>query len=220
MPVIHFLNVKQGDCSIITHHSGHTTVIDVCNAKAPEPLKEAIASVLAMGEKGVTGNFNQKKYPVNPISYMKERGMTEVFRFIATHPDMDHLDGIKAFFEEFQPTNFWDTDNNEEKEDFDEDSGYNLEDWEFYKSLGDEKPETNPKRLTFYSGAKNKYFNIGADGSSGGDGLHILSPTLDLVTGANECGEYNDCSYVLLYKTGDDKIVFAGDSHDKCWEHI
>src|SRR5262249_30673388 len=70
------------------------------------------------------------------------------------------------------------------------------------------------------SGAKNKYFNIGADGSSGGDGLHILSPTLDLVTGANECGEYNDCSYVLLYKTGDDKIVFAGDSHDKCWEHI
>src|SRR5262249_27463011 len=116
--------------------------------------------------------------------------------------------------------NFWDTDNNEEKEDFDEDSGYNLEDWEFYKSLGDEKPETNPKRLTFYSGAKNKYFNIGADGSSGGDGLHILSPTLDLVTGANECGEYNDCSYVLLYKTGDDKIVFAGDSHDKCWEHI
>lgn len=61
--------------------------------KTTEPVKEVLASRLALMEKGVTG-FNQKKYPVNPISYMKERGMTEVFRFIATHPDMNHLDGI------------------------------------------------------------------------------------------------------------------------------
>src|SRR6266566_589284 len=124
MPIIHYLNVKQGDCSVIKHNSGHITVIDICNAKTSEPVNEAKASILALMEKGVSGNFGQKKYPVNPISYMKKHGITSVFRFIATHPDMDHLDGIKAFFEEFQPINFWDTDNNEEKEDFEEDSGY------------------------------------------------------------------------------------------------
>ena len=40
MATIHFLNVKEGDCSIIEHNSGHTTVIDVCNAKPVEPLQE------------------------------------------------------------------------------------------------------------------------------------------------------------------------------------
>ena len=30
MATIHFLNVKDGDCSVIEHNSGHVTVIDVC----------------------------------------------------------------------------------------------------------------------------------------------------------------------------------------------
>ena len=34
MATIHFLNVKQGDCSVISHNSGRVTVIDVCNAKS------------------------------------------------------------------------------------------------------------------------------------------------------------------------------------------
>ena len=32
MAVIHFLNVKQGDCTFIQHNDGKVTVIDVCNA--------------------------------------------------------------------------------------------------------------------------------------------------------------------------------------------
>ena len=40
MPVIHFLNVGEGDCSIIEHNSGHISVIDVSCAKTPLPLKE------------------------------------------------------------------------------------------------------------------------------------------------------------------------------------
>ena len=37
---------------------------------------------------------------------------------------------------------------------------------------------------------------------------------------ANKKDDYNDCSYVLLYRTGDRRIVFGGDSHDRTWEHI
>src|SRR5712692_3218454 len=111
MPTIHYLNLLAGDCSVITHHSRHVTVIDVCNAKDESPLLEKVMALRAAEERGVMGNFNQKKYPVNPISYIKSHGITSVFRFIATHPDMDHLDGLKLFFQTFNPTNFWDTDN-------------------------------------------------------------------------------------------------------------
>ncbi len=189
MPTIHFLNVKQGDCSVITHYSGHVTVIDVCNAKPTSRLTEAISARAAWTERGLTGNFNQKNYPVNPTSYLQSHGFTSVFRFIATHPDMDHLNGIQLFFETFGPMNFWDTDNNEEKE-FEESSPYGEEDWNFYKELRDGKPESNPKRLSLFSGAKGQYYNRGADGKSGGDGLHILAPTPELVSQSNEncCG--------------------------------
>jgi len=222
VPKIHFLNVKDGDCNIIEHMSGHVTVIDVCNAAAVDMLKEARSRLLAASFRGaLSGDFGQKDFPVNPISYVRERKFTEVFRFILTHPDMDHMDGIKAFFEEFSPWNFWDTDNCESKE-WGEGSngGFNEEDWDFYTGMRDGKPESNPKRLTLYSGGKGQYYNQAEDGTGGGDGLHILAPTKALVDNANECMDFNDCSYVLLYKTGGHRILFGGDSHDATWEHI
>src|SRR5689334_21794002 len=113
MGVLHFLNVKHGDCSVIRHPSGHVTVIDVYNASkaaAPTLVEKALDQL------SIRGNFNQKENPVNPISYMRGFGISGVFRFIATHPDMDHLGGIRDFFEAFEPANFWDTDNKCQKD--------------------------------------------------------------------------------------------------------
>jgi hypothetical protein len=102
-----------------------------------------------------------------------------------------------------------------------EGSPYNEEDWKFYKHLRDSKPETDPKRLALLSGARGQFYNVGADGTGGGDGLHILAPTQELVDGANDVDEeYNRCSYVLLYRTGGQRIVIGGDSHDETWHHI
>jgi len=221
MPIVHFLNVKQGDCSLIEHSSGHLTVIDVCNASEPNRLQEAIVKRMAAAFKGVRGDFGQRNYPVNPISYMADRGMASVFRFILTHPDMDHMDGIRLFFKVFRPLNFWDTDNNETKDFSDDASGeFSEEDWNFYVGLRDGKPDTDPRRLTLYSGDRNKYFNLNDQGEGGGDGLNILAPTPGLLSEANETGDYNDSSYVLLYRTGVHRLLFGGDSHDKTWEHI
>lgn len=222
MATIHFLNVKEGDCSVIEHNSGHITVIDVCNAKTRELLTEAVLARLATAERGITGNFQQKKYPVNSISYMRDRGMSGIFRYVQTHPDMDHMDGIKALCDSFNPLNFWDTDNTKEMPSSSwEGSPYSEEDWEFYKRLRDAKPQHDPKRLALLSGSRGQFYNVGADGSAGGDGLHVLGPTQDLVDAANEADdEYNGCSYVLLYRTGQNRVVFGGDSHDETWEHI
>jgi hypothetical protein len=130
---------------------------------------------------------------------------------------MDHLDGIEAFFAAFSPANFWDTDNDAEK-DFSEETRYSEDDWEFYRDLRDTNPQSDPKRLTLYSGTSGNFWNKSGDKS--GDGLHILAPTAALVSQANESGDYNDCSYVLLYRTAGYRIVFGGDSDDNSWEHI
>jgi competence protein ComEC len=215
MSTVHFLNVKNGDCSWIQHNSGHITVIDVNNAKIEKPITE---SHYELAKSSIRGNFNQKNYPVNPINYMKAFGVSTIMRFILTHPDMDHMGGIKDFFSSFDVLNFWDTDNTKEIEKFE--GPYNEEDWLFYKKLRSGAVE-GIKRLTLYAGSRGKYYNQSDDGSEGGDGLYIIAPTEELVQQANNCGDFNDCSYVILYLTGNHKkILFAGDSHDKTWEYI
>ena len=215
----HFLNVKDGDCSIIEHGSGHVSVIDVCNAeKVTTPMSDL--ELKSITER-VSGNFQQKKHPVNPVEYLNKFNINSVFRFILTHPDMDHMDGIKDFFECFSPLNFWDTDNNKEIE-FEQRSRYKEEDWKFYKKIRDEKPQTDPKRLTLFSGAQGQYWSQNVDGQSPGDALSILSPTPELVEQANEneTEDYNDASYVILYCGAGGRILLSGDSHDNTWEHI
>lgn len=219
MGIVHFLNVKEGDCHIIRHPSGHTTVIDVCNAYTDKESHLVEGTTFVAKSLGVSGNFNQKKNPENPVSYLNNIGVNSIFRFILTHPDMDHMDGIKALFNQFGPTNFWDTENQKEIENFKK--MYNQDDWDFYRDIRNCDPNDDPKRLTLYSGARGKYFNQNEDESSGGDGLHILSPTKELLNKCNEEDNWNDASYVILYRTNQGRrFLFTGDAHDDTWEHL
>ena len=221
MAIIHFLNVKEGDCSIIQHNSDRVSVIDVCNAYPTDLTKQKSESgQIGNSNLKVSINSQQKNYPVNPVAYLSDHGISYIFRYIQTHPDMDHMDGIKALFDRFCPTNFWDTANKKKMSDsLWTRSPYNQSDWKFYKKLQNTNP-SNPKRLTLLAGAKGKYWNKNNDGMTGGDGLYILAPTQELVNTANNNDDYNDCSYVLLYRTGGKRIIFSGDSHDKTWNYI
>jgi competence protein ComEC len=218
MPRVHFLNVRNGDCSIIQHISGHVSVIDVNCAFVPKK-KLAYARLSANTEakswEPVSGNYGQKYEEDNPIEYLWKLGVSEIFRFIVSHPDMDHLGGVKDLFSEFKPINFWDTANNREREEGWYGSRIKLkEGWEFYKNLRDARTNkhSNPKRLVYYSGDVNQFYDD--------DGLIILAPTPELLESGNQRKNWNDASYVILYKTKGKKILFAGDSENKTWEHI
>lgn len=226
MARIHFLNVLEGDCNIIQHDKGRTTVIDVSNAyneqDTPEEKAARESEVREMRRNRTqvpTGkvDYKQKLSPDNPIIYLRDRlKIKDIFRFIITHPDMDHLDGIKDLYDEFNIGNTWDTNNNKEIEDGVGFAGYNQEDWKFYKNLRDGK-NAAITRLTYDYTCNNLYFNE--------DDLQILSPSPELIKAANKSGDYNDLSYVLLFtppKEGGGiwKILFSGDSHDGTWEHI
>ncbi len=194
-------------------------MVDVCNASAEADATSSRTAKTSQSTASALGNFNQKKYPENPINYMLDRGIDSIHRFILTHPDMDHMDGIRALFAVFAPTNFWDSDNNCEKE-FEEGGRYKEEDWKFYKKLRDEGSGSDPKRLCLFSGGKGHYYNDPKKEGSGHDGLHILAPTKRLLADANASGEHNDASYVLLYRSKGGRILLAGDSHDSSWEHV
>lgn len=227
MATIHFLNVLEGDCNIIQHDSGRTSVIDISNAYNAEDTKEENA-VKASIERAIMHyrtnvpadkkDYKQKYQPDNPIDYLKNNlNLNSIFRFIITHPDMDHLDGIKDLFEEFEITNTWDTNNSKSIDLNNFFAGYNKEDWKFYTQLRAGKYEKT-KRLTYHYTDDCKYWNE--------DNMKILCPSAELVNAANKSGEdFHDLSYVILFTPpkkngGNWKILFSGDSHDNSWKHI
>jgi beta-lactamase superfamily II metal-dependent hydrolase len=138
MSIVHFLNVLQGDCNVIQHsNSNRVTLIDVCNADSDEiyenaELRNAIKDDVS---DTTTGNYGQKKYPENPIKYLQRLNINTIWRFIVSHPDMDHIDGIRDLFSDINIFNVWDTSNNKEINDFSCYGRFNEYDWEYYKKL-------------------------------------------------------------------------------------
>ncbi|MBB5397187.1 MBL fold metallo-hydrolase [Mucilaginibacter sp. AK015] len=225
MSIIHFLNVLEGDCNIIQHDSDRVTVIDMSNAYDQDdtPEEAAVKASQKRAEmKARTGvppnktNYRQKEHPDNPIDYLTKINVDTIFRFIITHPDMDHLDGIKDLYKNFAVLNTWDTDNTKFIDVNNFFAGYNKDDWKFYTDIRDGR-YTGGKRLTNYDYSDHEYWPS--------DYLKILCPTEGLVQQANENESYHDLSYVLLYtppKRGGGiwKILFAGDSEDRSWDYI
>lgn len=212
MGIIHFLNVKEGDCIWVNHPSGHNTIVDISNGNNAADIEQSLFE-------NSSGNYNQKNYPVNPIEYLNGYKVKEIFRFVLTHPDMDHMDGIEELFGNFEILNFWDTNNEKKMDENSKWGSYKKEDWEFYQTI--RESDSMPKTLQLYSGSRGPYYNQNEDGKSGADGLYILAPTIDLVEEANKTKDYNDCSYVILYRTGNNKkVIFAGDSAEKTWDYI
>ncbi len=157
---IHYLNVKNGACSIIQHGSGSVSVIDVNCATAPTLNRVVKMSTYARESwEPVPGNFQQKYEHDNPIEYLQKIAVDKIFRFILTHPDMDHLGGVRDLFNAFDVWNFWDTANTKEfpPHNFDSRPAQGA-DWEFYKNLRDTSPSSSPKRLVYYSGKRARVF--------------------------------------------------------------
>ncbi|MBX7149567.1 hypothetical protein K1X76_10855 [bacterium] len=219
MAIVHFLNVGHGDCSIIQHDSGNVTMIDMCkgNLSSDEETGQKASQLLSQAFE-TPKIVGMEDCPTNPIHYCRDMlGLNSIFRFVLTHPDMDHMDGLANLMTTLQVDNFWEPGIrrptiNEFK------AGFQKNDWDQYERLINKKvPGTTV--LSRLEGSKFKYANEGGDTGSG-DSLFILSPDQNLIKQANELEECNDASYVILYKTAHGGIIFAGDSHDKTWELI
>lgn len=219
MARVHFLNVGNGDCSIIEHDSGRVTMIDICSGNKDKSGQKVGASILeAFGPSmQSSGNFGMRQQATNPIEYMKTNGIKRPFRFILTHPDCDHLDGFDALCSEFGMANFWDNGLRKEKPVF-KGSPYKEEDWNRYEAVRD-KMCAGIKVVTPLAGSTFSFANQG-DPESHGDCIDIVAPDVALVKAANESEDPNDGSYVLVYRSAGGKIVFGGDGHDSTWDYV
>lgn len=219
MSAIHLLNVNNGDCALFEHASGRRTMIDICagNIEIENELLKAISEALSIS--GTKGNYGMCNNPTNPIEYMQSTlEVTSLFRFISTHPDMDHLDGFNQLADCISINNFWDSGARKDKPDF-SGSPYKEEDWDRYVKFRDNK-EDGVTTVSHLAGSRFKYANKDKDGNAGADGLYVLAPNKELIDEANETQDFNDCSYVILYRSSGGNIIIAGDAHDKTWEFI
>jgi beta-lactamase superfamily II metal-dependent hydrolase len=227
----HFLNVGHGDCTLIEHPSGRITMIDINNSKSlPEPDIDALAEDLGLtasafraGGSPPAGFKSWEEYYrsflVDPVDYFRETfgGDATVFRYIQTHPDMDHMSGLFRFFrqEEIDVQNMWDI---EHTKDLDSDSftssPYDELDWLVYKLMrsGMVKQGAEHKVIHPLRGDERQYW---AD-----DDIRILGPTQDLIDYANETENWNNLSYVLRLEHAGRSIILPGDAEKPAWDKI
>lgn len=219
MAKVHFLNVNQGDCIILEHDSGRVTMFDICAGNID---REQSALLKAMVEQIITpakGNFRMCEHPTNPLDYLKNKlYINDIWRFVLSHPDMDHLDGFNALLKEFTVSHFWDSGAEREKPDFSNYGGFKEEDWDQYADVI--AGNTSINAIKPKAGSQFKYANEDDNPYGRGDDLQILAPDQTLIDKGNETQDFNDASYVVLWNSSIGKVLLAGDAHDKTWEYI
>lgn len=224
MPKVHIVNVAPGDCTIIEHASGRYTVMDICSGNMETEKTEAVLVKASESTSQVKpgGNFRMCERLTNPIVYLKQLGAKKIWRFILSHPDMDHMDGLSKLHEEIGFNNFWDSGFRRTTSKPEFDNGFNRykkEDWDLYESLINNKV-SGVTVLNKLAGARFALANEKDESGNRHDGLHILAPNKELLGDPNEADDINESSYVIEYSSAAGPILLPGDAHDASWDLV
>jgi competence protein ComEC len=152
----------------------------------------------------------------SPIDYLKAHfAGRPIFRYIQTHPDMDHMAGLHRLIEEqIEIVNFWDTKHCITKDESKLKSGpannKDIRDWHAYQRLRG----GSVAGLTVLSLARGASADFYAQ-----DGINIWTP-VDHKHAQNPNAEPNALSYVLCMMIGDCRVVLGGDADIAQWEEM
>lgn len=144
MSIVKSFSVGSGDMFYIKHNSDNFTTIDCCleyEASSKEREDEIITEIREQS---------------------KDKG---IIRFISTHPDEDHISGLRYFDDCLSIVNFYRVDNKATKKDDES------EDFRRYKSLRD----NSSKSFALEKGCRRKWMNE-KDETRGSAGLFCLWP--------------------------------------------
>jgi beta-lactamase superfamily II metal-dependent hydrolase len=222
---IHFLNVGHGDCTVIEHPSGRLTVIDINNGDELDPTTEAELSERYHVDRTTFGAYfsgvgpllEQAGYDVkltNPIEFLTGNFQRkEIWRYVQTHPDLDHMRGLCALTNQFTINNLWDVPHSKTINEFLRES--DRDDWAAYQRLRKGEGATV---LQLTRGRVGTYWNRGNTSADAGDGIEILAPTPEIIHAAGD--DTNCMSYVLRLTYAGIKIILGGDADEVVWEDI
>ena len=138
MSRVRSFSVGNGDMFYIKHNSDNFTTIDCCYSSA-------------LNKYAIYFEIEQESVGKN------------IKRFISTHPDDDHIKGLKDYNEKFDILNFYCVDNNASKED-------ETEDFKTYCNLRDGK-----QHFYLYRGCTRKWMNV-SDNERGCAGINCMWP--------------------------------------------
>ncbi len=188
MSIVKSFSVGNGDMFYIKHGSDNFTTIDCCMS---DDNKEKI--------------MNEIK------EESRSKGIT---RFISTHPDQDHISGLKYYNEQLPISNFYCVDNEATKED-------ETEDFKEYCRLRD-----GDKHFYIYKGCTRKWMNE-SDEERRSSGISILWPDTsnqdykDALQKAKDGDSPNNISPIIKYSlNGGVKILWMGDLETEFMEKI
>ena len=235
---VHILNVGHGDCTIIEHPSGRLTMVDVNNSQSydDETRNELLAeevgkltpasaflwsppfSTVADADRRIVASgvveAKAKRELTDPVQYMRDRfAGRSLYRFVLTHPDLDHMRGLRRIHDTIGFANFWDTANTKPEPSFR--SGADREDWEFYRRM-----QADGRHRLYARGASAFAFGKDENGYPGGDAIEILSPDQEIVGACNTRGLSNDISIVLRIHHAGRTILLPGDVEGLAWDNM
>jgi competence protein ComEC len=197
---IYILNVGAGDTSVIRSPSGNVTMVDVNDGQEqrnyePEPSDRDL---------------------VDAVEWYKQNIGAQVFRFILTHPDADHMAGIRrVLLGELSVLNFWDIPHKRVRNEDDCRTEKAWHDWAVYDTFrrgGAIDGISWPKKINPFRNDEGEYWTA--------DNIEILSPTPTLVAEADDSDEYNNASYVITVSHGNSRILLTGDVEEKAWNDM
>lgn len=188
------LNALSGPPNPFSSLLGATSVTELAKADAAREITDPI-------------EFLKSTYPQQPL-----------FRFILTHPDLDHMRGLARLHQHVGFVNFWDTANAKPAPNVFKGTA-DQEDWKFYQEL--RRGQVSGLHARNYTRGDSLFaFGREEDGRLGGDNIEILSPTPALVNACNQSGESNDLSLVLRVRHGVRSILLPGDAGEAAWNDM
>lgn len=228
----HFLNVDHGDCTVLHHPGdeqrpeGRVTLVDIHDWKDKQNPDVAGLTNFLNNVIGSGGPETEAEYAYNylndPIDYFRnniENKENGIWRFVATHPDMDHLSGLERLDEEFKITEFWDS-FHEKTLSADQDDWhkrFDPGDWKRYEQI--RHGETDHHYIQPTKGTKTSTWKD--------DDIDILHPSSAYIQELNEkyrehsSPEYNNLSYVLKANTPAGSILLPGDiDSEEPWNRV
>lgn len=225
---LHFLNVDHGACTILQHPNDHRkngegriSFVDINDWKhlKDEEAEELVAGLDYYLDQAASTFMSQEEYADqyldDPIEYYESHysGLkTNVWRFIPTHPDMDHLSGLKRLDGEIGFDVMWDTEHEKEQDLDDWDERFDREDWLLYEEI--REGDTDHSVIKPTMGSQADYYQQ--------DNIEILHPTSNFISDLNdqEDPNWNNASYVLKVSNGNQAILLPGDAEEDAWDKI
>ncbi len=190
MSIVKSFSVGIGDMFYIKHDTDNFSVID-CSYDSDEGWVKQL------------------------IEIDRQRKSKGISRFISTHPDEDHITGLKLFNSWFSIVNFYCVENEATKSD-------ETDNFKEYKKLRD---DTN-KAFYLYKGCSRKWMNLDGGGRESA-GIECLWPILDnmnfkdALKRANDGESPNNISPIITYTAQNGaKFMWLGDLETDFLENV